>query len=130
MEATNSSFVPGSASLLNLLDKPILLTMRDGSHLFGILRSYDQFANLLLAETVQRVYNLPNYAQQHKEGLFLVRGENVVLLAEIDEDELDVYLSSLIKVDSLSVPDRDTSRADCVLKNLGFSVDFDVNDHY
>ena len=39
-------------------------------------------ANLVLEDTVERIYHQDVYAER-KNGLFLIRGENVVLLGEI-----------------------------------------------
>ena len=77
------------------------MILRDGRKLQGVLRSYDQFgictvsrsilvtlsdmlvaANLVLEDTVERIYH-QNVFAEIKRGLFLIRGENVVLLGEI-----------------------------------------------
>lgn len=81
----------------------MLVILRDGRKLHGVLRSYDQFgayhdlalfrvrrvlilavhaANLVLEETVERIYFENSFADKYV-GLFLIRGENVVLLGEI-----------------------------------------------
>jgi len=49
----------------------------------GVLRSFDQFANLVLESTVERVFVGEQYGDIPL-GLQLIRGENVVLLGEID----------------------------------------------
>ncbi|KAI1855162.1 hypothetical protein JX266_000027 [Neoarthrinium moseri] len=88
-----------AAQLLDLTDKKLLICLRDGRKLTGILRSWDQFANLVLQSTVERVYaTLPEatdesavkgYYADKPHGIFLVRGENVLLLGEIDLDKDD-----------------------------------------
>lgn len=96
------NFLPGSASLVDVVDKKVLLLLRDGRNMLGWLRSYDQFANLVLQDTLEIVTlpasaladgsttagasenNLKSYA--FPKGVVLVRGENVVLLAE-DQDQ-------------------------------------------
>jgi U6 snRNA-associated Sm-like protein LSm1 len=79
----------------------MLVILRDGRKLHGVLRSYDQFgehllvnlarrkkltgitiANLVLEDTVERIYHGDVFAENW-HGLFLIRGENVVLLGEI-----------------------------------------------
>lgn len=82
----------------------MLVVLRDGRKLLGVLRSYDQFgelvgqttfiwtyitwtcvppiANLVLEDTVERVHQGAVYAEV-RQGVFLIRGENVVLLGEI-----------------------------------------------
>ncbi|KIX05461.1 uncharacterized protein Z518_06333 [Rhinocladiella mackenziei CBS 650.93] len=94
-----------AAQLLDLTDKKLLLVLRDGSKLFGVLRSWDQFANLVLTDTRQRYFvSIPpnNTASNPSEssssrnlycdiprGIYLVRGENVLLLGEVDLDRDD-----------------------------------------
>ena len=48
-------YLPGAASLLETLDKRIMIILRDGRHLVGKLRSFDQFMNLMLEDTCERV---------------------------------------------------------------------------
>ena len=48
-------YLPGAASLLEQLDKKVMLILRDGRHLVGLLRSFDQFLNLVLADTHERI---------------------------------------------------------------------------
>lgn len=87
--------LPGSASLIEDLDKKLLVVLRDGRTLIGYLRSIDQFANLVLHNTVERIYVGRKFGDIHR-GIFLVRGENVVLLGEIDLDrEKSVHLEEV-----------------------------------
>jgi len=58
------------------------VVLRDGRRVFGILRSYDQFGNLTLEDTVERFYVDLEYAEDNL-GVFLVRGENIVLVGEL-----------------------------------------------
>ncbi|EIW64707.1 Sm-like ribonucleoprotein [Trametes versicolor FP-101664 SS1] len=77
-----------SGSLVDCVDRKMLVLLRDGRKLQGVLRSYDQFANLVLEDTVERIYHQDVFAEMWR-GLFLIRGENVVLLGEIDLDQED-----------------------------------------
>jgi len=71
-----------AAQLLDLTDKKLMVVLRDGRKLLGVLRSWDQFGNLVLQDTVERLFVHNLYADVER-GLFLVRGENVSLLGEI-----------------------------------------------
>jgi len=66
----------------------MLVVLRDGRKLQGVLRSYDQFANLVLEDTIERIYHQDLFAEEFR-GLLLIRGENVVLLGEVDLDQED-----------------------------------------
>ncbi|KAL2872685.1 U6 snRNA-associated Sm-like protein LSm1 [Aspergillus lucknowensis] len=85
-----------AAQLLDLTDKKLVLVLRDGRKLIGVLRSWDQFANLVLQDTIERLYAGNLYADIPR-GVFLVRGENVLLLGEIDLDKEDDIPPNLTK---------------------------------
>ncbi|KAM5345785.1 hypothetical protein ACJ41O_011646 [Fusarium nematophilum] len=88
-----------AAQLLDLTDKKLMVALRDGRKLIGVLRSWDQFANLVLQSTIERIFApSPESAGDGRptglyadisHGIFLVRGENVLLLGEIDLDKDD-----------------------------------------
>ena len=73
------------------LDKKLLVQLRDGRKIIGILRSFDQFANLVLESAIERIIVETKYAEVPL-GLYVVRGENVVLLGQIDDAKDPPYL--------------------------------------
>ncbi|TNY17599.1 hypothetical protein DMC30DRAFT_100029 [Rhodotorula diobovata] len=88
-----------SGALIELVDKKVLVHLRDDRKLIGVLRSYDQYANLVLTQTIERLYHPATKAYaQTERGVFLVRGENVVLLGEVDLDLEDAPLAALTLV--------------------------------
>lgn len=90
--------VPGAA-LAEELDKKLLVQLRDGRKLLGILRSFDQFANLVLEHSIERIIVGDQYADIPL-GLQLIRGENVVLLGEVDpEREIPAGLTRVAEHD-------------------------------
>jgi len=102
-----------TGSVLIVYLEKVLVHLRDGRKLIGVLRSYDQYgeypnplnpapiswpvvhtiltlldlfalANLVLTMTVERIFHPRTKAfAEQDQGVFLVRGENVVLLGEI-----------------------------------------------
>ena len=76
-------YLPGTASLVQDIDKRVMVVLRDGRTLIGYLRSLDQFANLLLTQTIERIHVRNKYGDIDR-GVFLIRGENVVLCGEVD----------------------------------------------
>ena len=80
---TSSNYLPGTASLIEYIDKQLMIILRDGKKLIGYLRSIDQYANLLLSSTFERIYVNNKYADIQR-GIYIIRGENVVLLGEVD----------------------------------------------
>uniref|UniRef100_A0A674N7N6 U6 snRNA-associated Sm-like protein LSm1 n=1 Tax=Takifugu rubripes TaxID=31033 RepID=A0A674N7N6_TAKRU len=89
------NYVPGTASLIDDIDKKHLVLLRDGRTLIGYLRSIDQFANLVFHQTVERIHVGKKFGDIPR-GIFIVRGENVVLLGEIDLDKpCDTFLQQV-----------------------------------
>lgn len=92
-----------AAAIVGSVDRKIFVSLRDGSNVFGILRTFDQFANLVLQDTIERIY-LPKvdggkerFAEVPR-GVFMVRGENVVMLGELDIDKEDDHLQAMEQV--------------------------------
>lgn len=46
--------MPGAASLVDLLDLKVLIILKGGRNLVGFLRSFDQYLNLVLEDTIER----------------------------------------------------------------------------
>eukprot|EP00970_Alexandrium_tamarense_P013774 scaffold3686_cov193-Alexandrium_tamarense.AAC.2 len=96
-------FLPGSASIVEQLDQRMLVVLRDGRHLVGTLRTFDQFANMVLEDTSERRILVVKreeidvddedkgetttcYQADVKLGLYVVRGDVVVLMGEVDDE--------------------------------------------
>ncbi|KAK8941605.1 hypothetical protein KSP40_PGU010820 [Platanthera guangdongensis] len=65
----------------------LLVSLRDGRKLLGILRSFDQFANAVLEGACERVIVGDLYCDISL-GLYVIRGENVVLIGELAQTRL------------------------------------------
>ncbi|KZT57133.1 Sm-like ribonucleo protein [Calocera cornea HHB12733] len=101
-----------SGSLVDCVDKKVLIVLRDGRKLVGVLRSYDQFANLVLEDSYERIFHGLEYADVWK-GVFVIRGENVVLLGEIDldlEDEVPLIQVPLQQILPLHNAENDARK--------------------
>lgn len=69
------------------IEKVLVLTV-DGRTLLGTLLATDQLTNLVLTNTVERIIRTPEDdepSSQIEHGLYLIRGDNVVICAEVDE---------------------------------------------
>ncbi|KAF2209674.1 hypothetical protein CERZMDRAFT_46629 [Cercospora zeae-maydis SCOH1-5] len=78
-------------SLNSYLNKKVLLILIDGRCMVGNLISCDQVTNLALENCVERIIKSPEDDEDSEEearGLFMVRGDNVVVCGLVDE-ELD-----------------------------------------
>jgi hypothetical protein len=65
------------------------------NHLFICTVADRDIANLVLEDTYERIYHGNTFAQDWR-GLFLIRGENVVLLGEIVRFTLSLEVLRLI----------------------------------
>ena len=99
-DANTVTYLPGTASLIEEIDKKLLVVLRDGRTLIGYLRSIDQFANLLLEDTIERIHVGLLYGDIER-GIFLIRGENVVLLGEVDENKRTGIELTAVPVDRI-----------------------------
>ncbi|KAI5800015.1 hypothetical protein EDC01DRAFT_716553 [Geopyxis carbonaria] len=99
MEGTDPPTLPPqmfttSTQLLDLTDKKLLIALRDGRKLIGVLRAWDQ-----------RLYCNDMYCDIPR-GVFIVRGENVLLLGEIDLDREDEVLLRQASVEDVFAEQR------------------------
>ncbi|EEH17852.2 hypothetical protein PABG_00415 [Paracoccidioides brasiliensis Pb03] len=70
-------------------EKKVLILTVDGRTLIGTLLSTDQLTNLVLSQTVERIIRTPDDPEpssQVEHGLYLIRGDNVVICGEVDEE--------------------------------------------
>ncbi|KAI9934874.1 Sm-like protein [Aspergillus wentii] len=128
-----------AAQLLDLTDKKLVLVLRDGRKLVGVLRSWDQFGMDDIArrhggadDTIEKVY-VGNLYADIPRGIFIVRGENVLLLGEIDLDREDdvpttVQKASPQEVFELKKKEEDARKANDKKRNnklqgLGFEAE-------
>ncbi|OSX76786.1 hypothetical protein BU14_0176s0028, partial [Porphyra umbilicalis] len=77
---------PGAASLVEQLNRRVLVCLRDGRLLLGTLAAYDQYANVALDAPVERVIVDSSYADVPAGSAVVVRGENVMLVGELDAE--------------------------------------------
>ena len=68
----------------------------DGRSIVGTLVGYDQLQNLILKGSSERVYSPDGPVEVVPLGLYVVRGDNVAIISDRDEDkESEVGLSDV-----------------------------------
>jgi U6 snRNA-associated Sm-like protein LSm8 len=68
----------------------------DGRNIVGVLRGFDQTLNLVLNESHERVYSPDDGVTRVALGLYVIRGDNVAVIGEVDEDlELAIDLEKV-----------------------------------
>ncbi|KAF7136124.1 hypothetical protein RHSIM_Rhsim08G0023300 [Rhododendron simsii] len=76
---------------LQLRPETISVITNDGRNIVGVLKGFDQATNIILDESHERVYSTKEGVQQLVLGLYIIRGDNISIVGEIDE-ELDAGL--------------------------------------
>jgi small nuclear ribonucleoprotein (snRNP)-like protein len=75
-------YPPPGTALVEELDRKLLVQLRDNRKIIGVLRSFDQFANLVLEDAVERIIVGSQYCDVPL-GIYVLRGENLVLMGQV-----------------------------------------------
>lgn len=77
-----------ASALESYVNKTVSVVTADGRIIVGLLKGFDQTINLILDESHERVYSSSEGVEQVILGLYIVRGDNVAVIGEVD-DEVD-----------------------------------------
>ncbi|CAH8432361.1 unnamed protein product [Schistosoma guineensis] len=58
----------------------------DGRTIVGTLKGFDNVVNLVIKDSHERVFSPTEGVEQVPLGLFIIRGQNVAVVGELDED--------------------------------------------
>jgi len=68
----------------------------DGKFIVGILAGYDQLQNLILKDSHERVFSIDAPVELVPLGLYIIRGDNVAIISEVDEaKDAEIDLSTI-----------------------------------
>lgn len=71
------------------LEQEVVIMLRDGRYLYGVVKSFDQFNSIALDGVIERIFYGKKYAQKRHE-LFVIRGENISIIGlgplEVEHD--------------------------------------------
>jgi len=76
-----------SVALEPYVDEIVSVITCDGRNIVGYLRGFDQTVNLILDECHERIMSQNEAVQQVPLGLYIIRGDNVAIVGEVDEDK-------------------------------------------
>ncbi|XP_035763007.1 LSM8 homolog, U6 small nuclear RNA associated isoform X1 [Neolamprologus brichardi] len=76
----------GAVSLTRADPGTVAIVTSDGRMIVGTLKGFDQTINLILDESHERVFSSSQGVEQVVLGLYIVRGDNVAVIGEIDEE--------------------------------------------
>ena len=76
-----------ASTLSEWTNKTITILTTDGRLITGILKGYDQLQNLIVSKSYEKVYSTDAPPERVELGLSVVRGDNVAVVAEVDEED-------------------------------------------
>ena len=76
-----------AAMLDGMVDKVVQIVTNDGRNIVGMLKGFDQTTNVILDECHERVFSPEAGVEQVQLGLYIVRGDNIAVVGEVDEAE-------------------------------------------
>lgn len=74
------------------LNQRVIVLTNDGRVLLGSLSGFDPQCNLVLEKCVERIFSSDAGVEEQEHGLFVVRGDNVATIGEVDnsiDDPID-----------------------------------------
>ncbi|KAI5801713.1 hypothetical protein DFH27DRAFT_611059 [Peziza echinospora] len=78
-----------SNSLMPFVGKIVTVITSDGRHLTGKLQGCDQTTNLVISDTIERLFqslDSPKPSGSVSHGLYIIRGDNVAVCGLVDEE--------------------------------------------
>src|SRR5277367_3093208 len=75
-----------STALESFVNRTVSVITADGRNIVGTLKGFDQTINIILDESHERVYSTSQGVEQVVLGLYIIRGDNIAMIGEIDED--------------------------------------------
>eukprot|EP00741_Cyanophora_paradoxa_P010902 tig00020553_g10540.t1 len=90
-----------TAHLEAWVDKTCQVTTNDGRIIVGILKGFDQLTNVILDESHERVYSNTAGVEQVVLGLYIIRGDTIAIIGQVDEETDSKVDLSKIKAEPL-----------------------------
>lgn len=75
-----------SSYVENLIDNIVSVITTEGKVYTGILKSFDQSMNIILNNCYEKIYSLEEGIAFQKIGLYMIRGDMVMIVSEVDEN--------------------------------------------
>jgi len=83
-------------NLAPYVDHLVSVVTNDGRNIKGVLRGFDQTTNIVLGDSSERIFSADAPMEVVELGLYVIRGDNVAIIGEINEDaDLSVDYAAL-----------------------------------
>eukprot|EP00466_Bigelowiella_natans_P002898 jgi/Bigna1/52784/estExt_Genewise1Plus.C_110152 len=76
-----------ASELDSYVDRIVNVITNDGRNIVGVLKGYDQCINIILEDCHERVFSPDAGVEQVVLGLYIIRGDNVAIIGEVEEDQ-------------------------------------------
>nr|GAT57334.1 predicted protein [Mycena chlorophos] len=73
------------SSLQGYVDRRVLMMLQDGRVIVGVMAGFDHKSNVVLSDSKERIYSMEEGVEEVPLGLYLVKGDMIVLIGELDE---------------------------------------------
>lgn len=84
-DSRQSLLAADMSSLQGYVDRRVFLVLQDGRAIVGILAGFDQKSNIVLSDCKERVFSMDDGVEEIPLGLYLVKGDMIILIGELDE---------------------------------------------
>ena len=74
-------------SMKDYLDKLVSVITCDGRNIIGTLKGIDQMSNIILQDSHERHYYENKSCQIIILGLYIIRGQNIAIIGELNEND-------------------------------------------
>ena len=71
--------------LKGAMERRVSVLTMDGRNIIGTLRGFDAVFNIVLSDAVERVFSPTSGVETVELGLYVVRGESVCVVGEVDD---------------------------------------------
>ena len=78
--------------LKELIENTVSVVTNDGRHIVGTLTGFDRVQNIILTGSFERIYSRDTAAETVPLGLYVVRGDSIAVIGEVDgekDEEVD-----------------------------------------
>jgi U6 snRNA-associated Sm-like protein LSm8 len=72
--------------LKSLIDKVVNILTFDGRSMIGTLKGVDHANNIILGNAHERIFSETEGVEDVSVGLYLIRGDSVIIIGEVDEE--------------------------------------------
>lgn len=90
-----------AAAIIGFVDRKVNAVLIDGRAVMGVLRTFDQFGNLVIHDGIERIYcpETKQYAESTHPQIYVIRGENLLMLGDLDIDTEDTAIKGWERLD-------------------------------